>query len=160
MNDESYFRQGLLSIWFRVYLDLGGGGRGFKPPPSSTLHSWLPPRFYWVPLFSPRRCLISLYFSRFRPFRTPTSCSFLSRLPYPSRPLLLCLGGKGQRVSSLPPSVPCIPGSRLFFLGFPLALFRLWNIKKCWSISPLSRTPPAPYSPGLQPLVLSHLTHC
>ena len=39
----------------------------------------------------------------------------------------------------LPPSIPCISGSRPFFLDFlPLANF-----------SPASHTPPVPYSPGL-----------
>ena len=70
---------------------------------------------------------------------------------------------------NLPLHLPCITGSRTFFLGFlPLALFRLRNIKSCFVItppnspfshlfrtptpalfSPVSCTPRVPYSPRL-----------
>ena len=49
------------------------------------------------------------------------------------------VGEGGSRGPKLPPSIPCISGSRPFFLDFPpLANF-----------SPASHTPPVPYSPGL-----------
>ena len=80
--------------------------------------------------------------------------------------------GTGQGMGpNLPLHLPCITGSRTFILGLflPLALLRLRHIKPCCVIptplnspfshlfrtptpaiySPVSRTPPAPFSPRL-----------
>ena len=72
---------------------------------------------------------------------------------------------------NLPLHLPCITGSRTFFLGFlPLALFRLRNIKSCFVITPLIlpfpiflELPPPPFS-LLSPVPLVSLillgSHC
>ena len=80
-------------------------------------------------------------------------------------------GGGGQGGLNLPLPVPFNPGSRPVFFGSrPFAFFRLRNIAQCCVIfflflplpatlrillpapsSPASRTPPAPFSPGLPP---------
>ena len=60
---------------------------------------------------------------------------------------IVVVGGGGQGGPILPPPVPCIPGSRPFFLDFlPFVLFRLRNIMQCCVISPyFSRLPPPPF---------------
>ena len=75
---------------------------------------------------------------------------------------------KGDRGSNLPSPVPCISGFLPFFLSFfPLAIFRLRNIKHGFSnfqlfllplflSSPASPTPFAPFLPCANPSILPH----
>ena len=120
MNDESYFRQGLLSIWFRVYLDLGGGGgaEGSNLPPLAPRTPGS--RLVFIGFLSLALVVVS--------FPSISPASGLSELPPPalSYPASLTppapyfsvwgVRGSGFQASRLPYLV--FPDPAYFFLAF------------------------------------------